>query len=217
MKHSTAEEEPAYAAALFGVEIDRARRFAENLVREGEERGLIGPEEPARLWSRHIVNCVLLAPELGESGTDHPLRVADIGSGAGLPGLVLAIARPDIDFTLIEPLERRTRWLREQVDDLELDNVEVFTGRAEDFPQKHTFDVVTARAVKALKTLIPMISPLVIKGGSIVLLKGARIDEEIEAAASQISKYSLVNVSTAVLGEGVVPEPTRMFSATVNK
>lgn len=216
MKHFDVEAEPSYAEALFGVEIERARRFAENLAHEGEERGLIGPDEPARLWTRHIVNCVLLAPELGESGTEHPLRVADIGSGAGLPGLVLAIARPDIDFTLIEPLERRTRWLSEQVDDLELDNVVVFTGRAEDFPQKHTFDVVTARAVKALKTLIPMIAPLVDHGGSIKLLKGARIEDEIEAAAAQISKYKLSEISARLLGEDVVPEPTRLFSATVD-
>ncbi|PTW90974.1 16S rRNA m(7)G-527 methyltransferase [Microbacteriaceae bacterium MWH-Ta3] len=216
MKHIDVETEPAYAEALFGVEIERARRFADNLAREGEERGLIGPDEPARLWTRHLVNCVLLAPELGESGTEHPLRVADIGSGAGLPGLVLAIARPDIDFTLIEPLERRTRWLSEQVEDLELDNVVVFTGRAEDFPQKRTFDVVTARAVKALKTLIPMIAPLVDHGGSIKLLKGARIDEEIEAATAQITRFALTDISAQVLGEGLVPEPTRMFSATVN-
>jgi 16S rRNA (guanine527-N7)-methyltransferase len=217
VKHFEAEEEPTYAAVLFGDEIARARRFAENLIREGEERGLIGPDEPARLWTRHLVNCVLLAPELGNSTSEHRLRVADIGSGAGLPGLVLAIARPDIDFTLIEPLERRTRWLREQVEDLDLENVTVFTGRAEDFPEKQAFDVVTARAVKALKTLIPMISPLVATGGSIKLLKGARIDDEISAASSQISRFALTNISTAVLGEGVVPEPTRMFSATVSR
>ncbi len=217
MKHFDAEEEPACAAALFGDEIARARRFAENLIHEGEERGLIGPDEPARLWSRHVVNCVLLAPELGQSHSERRLRVADIGSGAGLPGLVLAIARPDIDFTLIEPLERRTRWLREQVEDLQLDNVEVFTGRAEDYPNKQAFDVVTARAVKALKTLIPMISPLVALGGSIKLLKGARIDDEISAATRQISRFALTDISTAVLGEGVVPEPTRMFSATLSR
>ena len=194
------------------------RKFTENLGTQGEELGLIGPDEAARLWTRHILNCALLAPELGISRPgDARTRVADVGSGAGLPGLVLAMVRPDCDFVLIEPLERRTRWLREQVSELGLTNVEVFTGRAEDYPAKRTFDFVTARAVKALKGLIPWLEPLVRDGGSIVLLKGQRIDEEIADAQSVTRKHKLTKLRTAVLGEGKVAEPTRLFAAKVER
>ena len=216
MKHSAIEQEPAAAADLCGGGISLVRQFAKNLGVHGEELGLIGPEEAARLWTRHILNCALLAPELGSSEHSR-LRVADIGSGAGLPGLVLAMVRPDCDFVLIEPLERRTRWLRDQVAELGLRNVEVFTGRAEEYPDKRSFDVVTARAVKALKGLIPWLEPLVRDGGSIVLLKGQRIDEEIADAQSITRKHKLTDLRTAVLGEGKVAEPTRLFAAKVER
>src|SRR6478609_2999950 len=120
------EVEPAVAAELFGDRIEIARAFAANLARHGEELGLIGPLELPRLWTRHILNSALVAPLL------RPGRVGDVGSGAGLPGLVLAIMRPDVTFTLIEPMERRVAWLRRQADELELANVEVVRARAEE-------------------------------------------------------------------------------------
>lgn len=196
------------------------RRFAENLGKYGEEWGLIGPDEAGRLWSRHLLNCALLAPELDRRDVADRgvrLRVADVGSGAGLPGLVLAMVRPDCDFVLIEPLERRTRWLRDQVLELGLSNVEVFTGRAEEYGNTRTFDVVTARAVKALKGLIPWLEPLLVDGGRMLLLKGQRVDEEIDEARKVLAQYKLVDAHSEVLGVGKVAEPTRLFAATVER
>lgn len=220
MKHSAIEQEPAEAADLCGGGISLMRRYAENLGKHGEEWGLIGPDEAGRLWSRHLLNCALLAPELDrrhESARGTRLRVADVGSGAGLPGLVLAIVRPDCDFVLIEPLERRTRWLREQVAQLALTNVEVFTGRAEEYGNTRTFDVVTARAVKALKGLIPWLEPLLVDGGRVLLLKGQRVDEEIAEARKVLTKHKFVDAHSEVLGLGKVAEPTRLFAATVER
>lgn len=217
MKHSAIEQEPAEAESLCGGGISLVRRFAASLGIHGEEWGLIGPDEAGRLWSRHLLNCALLAPELDGPMQGERLRVADVGSGAGLPGLVLAMIRRDCDFVLIEPLERRTRWLHEQVAELGLTNVEVFTGRAEEYPAKQSFDVVTARAVKALKGLIPWLEPLVADGGRIVLLKGQRIEEEIADAQSVIRKHKLTGARAEVLGLGKVAEPTRLFAATVER
>lgn len=219
MKHSDIEVEPHEAAALCGQGIERVRQFTQSLGQLGEERGLIGPDEPQRLWSRHILNCALLAPELGvaSGGGFARLLVADVGSGAGLPGMVLAMIRPDCDFVLIEPLERRTKWLHEQIEELQLTNVVVFNGRAEDYPSQHTFDVVTARAVKALKGLIPIVAPLAKPGGRIILLKGQRIDTEIEESQAVMSKFHLVDVRAETLGLGKVAEPTRLFAATVER
>ena len=219
MKHSGIEVEPTEAAELCGPGLEKVRRFTQALGLFGEELGLIGPDEPQRLWTRHILNCALLAPELGDSGANGSARltVADVGSGAGLPGLVLAMIRPDCDFVLIEPLERRTKWLRRQIGELELTNVDVFNGRAEDYPNKNSFDVVTARAVKALKGLIPIVAPLVKSGGRIVLLKGERIETEIDEARPVMARFRLVDVRAEVLGLGKAPEPTRLFAATVER
>jgi len=205
---SDVEVEPAIAAELFGDRIDVARSFTEALVREGEERGLIGPLELPRLWTRHILNSVIAAPLFHGS-------VADIGSGAGLPGVVLAIARPDVQWTLIEPMERRVTWLNEQVSSLGLSNVEVLRARAEDVRRPEGFDVVTARAVSALRTLIPLTAPLVRDGGELTLLKGLNAANEIDAAQKQIKKFRLADVRVEVLGEGVLTETTRVVRARV--
>ncbi|MHC9045452.1 16S rRNA (guanine(527)-N(7))-methyltransferase RsmG [Microbacterium saperdae] len=202
------ETEPAIAAELFGDRIDVARAFTDALAREGEERGLIGPLELPRLWTRHILNSVIGAPLFHGS-------VADIGSGAGLPGLVLAIARPDVQWTLIEPMERRVNWLNEQVAELGLDNVEVHRARAEEVQRPEGFDVVTARAVSALRTLIPLTAPLVKDGGELALFKGMNAANEIDAAQKPIKKYRLSNVRVEVLGEGVLSETTRVVRAVV--
>lgn len=202
------EAEPAVAATLFGDRIDAARAFTDALAREGEQRGLIGPLELPRLWTRHILNSAIAAPLFHG-------RVADIGSGAGLPGLVLAIARPDVHWTLIEPMERRVTWLTEQVDELGLENVEILRARAEDVGRPGAFDVVTARAVSALRTLLPLTAPLVRDGGEVTLLKGMNAANEIDAAQKQIKKYKLSDVRVEVLGEGVLPEITRVIRAFV--
>ena len=205
---SDIEREPDAAAEIFGDRIGLARRFTEALGEHGEERGLIGPLEPPRLWSRHILNSAVTAPLF--SG-----RVGDVGSGAGLPGIVLAIARPDVEWILIEPMERRVAWLTEQIDELGLDNVEVLRARAEDWRRGPVLDAATARAVSALRTLVPLTAPLVRDGGELILLKGANASAEIEAADKQLRKYRLSNVRLEVVGEGLLDEPTRVVRATV--
>jgi 16S rRNA (guanine527-N7)-methyltransferase len=204
------ETEPAQAAELFGDRIELARAFTADLARRGEELGLIGPLELPRLWTRHILNSVLVAPLLS------PGVVGDIGSGAGLPGIVLAIARPDVSFVLIEPMERRVDWLTRESADLGLENVRVIRARAEETKLDWPLDQVTARAVSALSTLIPLTAPLVKAGGEMIFMKGARVDDEVLAAAKAIRKARLMNVEVLVLGEGVVPEVTRVFRATVD-
>lgn len=203
----TVEVEPDVAPSLFGDRIDLARAFTANLAAQGEERGLIGPLELPRLWTRHVLNSAIAAPLFHGSA-------ADIGSGAGLPGIVLAIARPDVSFTLVEPMERRVAWLTEQVEELGLRNVTVLRARAEDVEPKQ-FDVVTARAVSALRTLLPFTAPLVRDGGDLALLKGKNAEAEIDAAAKQVKKYRLGDVRVEVLGEGVIAETTRVVRATV--
>jgi 16S rRNA (guanine527-N7)-methyltransferase len=202
------EVEPAVAAEIFGTRIDLARQFTQALAEHGEERGLIGPLEPPRLWSRHILNSAVTAPLF--SG-----RVGDVGSGAGLPGLVLAIARPDVEWILVEPMERRIAWLSEQVAELGLDNVEVVRARAEDWRRGPVLDAVTARAVSALRTLVPLTAPLVRDGGELILLKGANASLEIESADKVLRKYRVSNVRLEVVGEDLLPEPTRVVRATV--
>ena len=204
------EAEPVAAARLFGDRIETARRFTANLAAHGEERGLIGPLELPRLWTPHILNSAIAAPYFAGSAVD-------VGSGAGLPGLVLAIARPDVEWTLIEPMERRTAWLTEQVSDLELDNVTVERMRGEEWSRGRVFDVATARAVSALRTLLPFTAPLVRPGGRLVFLKGANVAGEIDAAAKQIRTYGLQDVSVEIVGEGVLDEPTRVFLATLSR
>jgi len=203
---SIVEAEPAVAAVLFGDRIDLARKFTAALAAEGELRGLIGPLELPRLWTRHILNSAIAAPLFRGS-------VADVGSGAGLPGLVLSIARPDVSWTLIEPMERRVAWLSEQVDALGLDNVKVLRARAEDVGLE--FDVVTARAVSALRTLVPITAPLVKDGGELIFLKGHNVPAEIDAAQKVLKKHKVTDVSVDVLGEGVIAEMTRVFRARV--
>ncbi|MFC0680357.1 16S rRNA (guanine(527)-N(7))-methyltransferase RsmG [Lysobacter korlensis] len=203
------EPEPAAATQLFGNSIELARRFTDDLARYGEELGLIGPVELPRLWSRHVLNSALLAALL------RPGRVGDVGSGAGLPGLVLAIARPDVDFVLIEPMERRVDWLLTERDRLGLTNVEVVRARAEEAQLEQPLDQVTARAVSALSRLIPWCAPLVRPGGDLLFLKGARVADEVAAASKVIKKWHLKDVEILELGEGLVPETTRVFRARV--
>ncbi|MCW2289333.1 16S rRNA (guanine(527)-N(7))-methyltransferase RsmG [Leucobacter luti] len=206
----TLEGEPTAAAEIAGERITVLRAFAADLAERGEELGLIGPVELPRLWTRHLLNSAVLAP-LIQSGA----RVADIGTGGGMPGLVLAIVRPDAQFLLIEPMERRCAWLNEQIDRLELENVEVRRGRAEEFHDAFEVDQVTARAVTALRKLVPITAPLLRDGGEMLFLKGAAIDAEIEAAAKTLRKYRASDVTVEELGVGQLAETTRVFRAKI--
>jgi 16S rRNA (guanine527-N7)-methyltransferase len=203
------EPEPAVAERLAGDRIEVLRAFTANLGAQGEERGLIGPLEPPRLWSRHVLNSAIMAPLL------RPGYVGDIGSGAGLPGLVLAIVRPDVEFVLVEPLERRVAWLSEQAAELGLSNVSVVRARAEEAKLDRPLDQVTARAVSALRTLLPLTAPLLRDGGELVLMKGVSAEAEIAAAEKPLRKYQVSNVTVEVLGEGVLDEVTRVVRGTV--
>jgi 16S rRNA (guanine527-N7)-methyltransferase len=207
---TTLEPEPPLAAELFGPRIELARRYTDELARRGEELGLVGPLELPRLWTRHVLNSALLAPLLS------PGLVGDVGSGAGLPGLVLAIARPDVDFVLIEPMERRVEWLREMVLLLGLSNADVLRARAEEVRLERPLDQVTARAVSALARLIPLAVPLVRSGGELLFLKGANVDREVESAAKAIRKARLSEVEILLLGAELGTEVTRVFRATVD-
>lgn len=204
------ESEPAVAETIFGDRIDLARQFTTALVAHGEERGLIGPQELPRIWTRHVLNCAVAAPLFPVDG-----RVGDVGSGGGLPGIVLAVARPDIRWELIEPMERRVTWLTEQVDALGLENVTVHRARAEEAAVEGMLDAVTARAVSALRTLIPWTAPLVRDGGELILLKGRSVENEIDAAQKVLRKHRVGEPRVEVLGEGLLDEETRVFRATV--
>lgn len=197
------ESELRAADEYFGDRLPLAERFIGHLCTTGIEHGLLGPREVPRMWSRHLLNCAALGPELPR-GSD----VADVGSGAGLPGIALAIARPDCHFTLVEPMERRIQWLDTVVKDLELDNVELIRARAEEVTDEVMADVVTARAVSSLKSLIPMTAPLLGEGGRLMLLKGRSAEDEIRAAQKALHKHKLTRPEVRILGEGVLETPT---------
>jgi 16S rRNA (guanine527-N7)-methyltransferase len=180
-----------------------AERYAELLATDGVVRGLIGPREASRLWDRHLVNCALLADLLPADAT-----VCDIGSGAGLPGVVLAIARPDLSVTLVEPLLRRTTFLEEVVTELSLGSVEVVRGRAEALHGQRRFDVVTARAVAPLSRLLGWTMPLVAPTGALVAMKGSSVAAEIEAARPDLARWGCREPEVHILGEGVVESTT---------
>lgn len=171
---------PPAVRALFGDATERAEQYVRLLATEGTVRGLIGPREVPRLWDRHLLNSVALAP-LVPAGA----RVVDVGSGAGLPGIPLAMARPDLTVTLLEPLARRVTFLDECVDALRLANVTVVRGRAEEGPVVRSLggaDVVTARAVAPLEKLAAWCLPLLRPGGQLLALKGSSAAEELAAA-----------------------------------
>ncbi len=171
---------PPGAAAVFGAGWPRLLRYADLLAGPGVVRGLLGPREVSRLWERHLLNCAQIAPAFGPGA-----RVCDVGSGAGLPGVVLSLVRPDLEVTLLEPLLRRTRFLQEVVDDLALERVHVVRGRAEDRAGAD-FDAVTARAVAPLDRLVGWTLPLCRPGGRLLAMKGSSAAAELEAARSAL-------------------------------
>lgn len=208
MKHF--EAEPAAAVAIFGDQIDQARSFAQTLANDSDELGLLGPRELDKLWSRHILNSAVVA-ELVRPGD----KVADVGSGAGLPGIPMAIASPDAQFVLIEPMERRSSWMLEVVEDLGLNNVRILRSRAEDVSEQD-FDIVTARAVAALDKLLKMCVPLLKPGGALIALKGSKAAEEIANAKKLEKKLGISSFEILVCGEKILAEPTSVVKTTLD-
>jgi len=202
--------EKAAAEKIFGDRLGLAERYVEHLATSGMERGLLGPREVPRLWSRHVLNCAVVAELIAQGA-----RVADVGSGAGLPGLTLALARRDLKLTLIEPLERRVVWLNEVVQDLGLDNVTVVRMRAEQAVGQAAADVVTARAVSALKNLAGLTIPLLEGHGEVLAIKGRSASEEIDKAAKTIRKLGGTATSVVTVGEGLLEEPTTVVRIVV--
>nr|WP_052311853.1 MULTISPECIES: 16S rRNA (guanine(527)-N(7))-methyltransferase RsmG [unclassified Actinoplanes] len=191
------------AREVFGDRLALAGRFAQLLATEGVLRGLIGPRETPRLWERHLVNCGVMS-QLFPIGAS----VVDVGSGAGLPGIVLAVARPDLEITLVEPLARRTAFLTETVDELELHNVTVVRGRASEvIGQVADADVVTARAVAALDVLAGWCLPLARVGGTLLALKGASAEEEIGEHGAQIARLGGGRPEIRFCGAGLIEPP----------
>lgn len=205
MSHNVPISATEHQAAqhIFGERLPLAERYVEHLATSGIERGLIGPREVPRLWGRHVLNCAIMAELMPEGAT-----VADVGSGAGLPGLTLALARPDLRINLIEPLERRTIWLNEVIEDLQLSNVEVLRARSEQLFDEVSVDIVTARAVSALKNLIGMCMPLANATGELLALKGRSAAEEIEAAAKVLKKFKCAEPEILTVGADVLEEPS---------
>jgi 16S rRNA (guanine527-N7)-methyltransferase len=195
---------PVEARRVFASDrVGLAERYAHLLATEGVLRGLIGPREAPRLWDRHLLNSAVLSEAIPESAT-----VCDIGTGAGLPGLVVAIARPDLQVTLVEPLLRRTTFLEEVVDDLGLDHVSVVRGRADDLHGRETFDIVTSRAVAPLERLLGWSMPLVAPEGALVAMKGRSVHEEIESARTFLETWRCAEPEVRELGADVVSPPT---------
>ena len=198
---------PEGGSSHFGAETwGRLLQFAEMLVREGELRGLVGPRELERLWTRHILNSTAVLDYIPDGAS-----VGDVGSGAGFPGLVVAIARPDSRVTLIDSMDRRCEWLRDAVAELGLSNVSVRHGRSEEFRGRFMADVVTARAVANLKKLLPWTMPLVRPGGSLVGLKGVRVDDEIDDAVKELRLYRAAWADVHVVTAFGTSEETRVL------
>lgn len=199
---------PAIAAEIFQENLTNAIRYHHLLATDGLERGFMGPRELPRLWERHILNCAVI----GEAIDPH-VTVADIGSGAGLPGIPLALARPDLEVFLIEPLLKRSTFLSEVVEALDLPNVTVLRGRAEEKDIKKqvgTVDVVTSRAVAPLGKLCGWSLPLVAKGGKMLAMKGSSVHEELARDGAQIKKAGGGKAKIFVVGKQF-PEPTTLI------
>jgi 16S rRNA (guanine527-N7)-methyltransferase len=204
---------PTEALGVFALRLPLAERYAAFLADAGVERGLIGPREAPRLWDRHLLNCAVVEEILPEG-----CSVADLGSGAGLPGLVLAIARPDLRITLIEPLLRRTVFLEEAVELLGLrDQVTIWRGRADEFRGRAEFDRVTSRAVAALPKLAGWSVPLTRVGGEVVALKGSSAAEEVAAARKDLRRLGVERTSVETLGTGRLSQPTTVVRLFVTR
>jgi 16S rRNA (guanine527-N7)-methyltransferase len=203
---------PADAAAIFGGGLAGAERFADLLATDGVAWGLIGPREAERLWSRHLLNCAVVASTV-------PARVAviDVGSGAGLPGMVWALARPDLEVTLIEPLLRRSRFLEQAVARLGLSNVSVVRARAEELHGHRYADVVTARAVAPMERLARWCLPLVRSGGELIAFKGRSAQADLDASRPLLRSMGATSAVVTTYGEGVVDPVATVIRVLVDR
>ena len=201
---------PAEAVSFFGDRLPAAEAFVAVLADTGVSHGLIGPREVPRLWDRHVLNCAVI-----EDAFPADVRNIDVGSGAGLPGLALAIARPDLELHLVEPMQRRTDWLSVAVASIGLDNVTVHRGRAEEFHGVLSAPFVTARAVAPLDRLARWTFPLLEAGGRLVAMKGSSVHEELATHERTLRKLGMTGAAVVEHGAGVVEVPTTTADLTV--
>jgi 16S rRNA (guanine527-N7)-methyltransferase len=214
VKHGEAPDVPSAAAAVFGPRLDLAERYAAILAGAGIERGILGPGEVPRLWERHVLNSAAVAELVGDDET-----VADVGSGAGLPGIPLALARPAARVILIEPLLRRAEFLQEVVDELGLD-VAVVRGRAEEpnvLRQVGEMDAVTSRAVASLEKLAKWSLPLLRDGGRMLAMKGDRADDEVGEHRRAMSLLGAVDIGVVKCGVDYLTPPATVVVARRGK
>jgi 16S rRNA (guanine527-N7)-methyltransferase len=214
VKHGKAPDAPSVAAAVFGPRLDLAERYAGILAGAGIERGILGPGEVPRLWDRHVLNSAAVAELIEDDET-----VADVGSGAGLPGIPLALARPAVRIVLIEPLLRRAEFLKEVVDDLGLDAV-VVRGRAEDGDVRRELgemDVVTSRAVASLDKLARWSLPLLREGGRMLAMKGDRAEDEVGEHRRVMSSLGAVDIGVVKCGVDYLTPPATVVVARRGK
>ncbi len=188
--------------SLFGARVAAVRRYADLLRGAGVDLGFLGPQERDRIWQRHILNCAVTAPVFRQGST-----VCDVGSGAGLPGIVLALSRPDLRITLIEPLLRRWKFLSDIVTTLDIP-VEVVHSRAQELSKTRKFDYVTARAVAPLGRLVIWTLPLWNPDGELVAIKGQSVEQEIASVFPKLRRLTVSEPTIERWGRGVVTPPT---------
>lgn len=203
---------PEGAHRLFGERLPRAETFARILADTGVSHGLIGPREVPILWERHILNCAAI-----EDAFPTDAHVIDVGSGAGLPGLALAVVRPDLHLTLVEPMQRRTEWLATAVDEIGLDRVTIRRGRAEEFHDRLRSPFVTARAVARLDKLARWCFPLVEDDGMLVALKGRSAEEELEATSKALRRLGMRTATVTRHGEDLLETPAMTIDCVVSR
>jgi 16S rRNA (guanine527-N7)-methyltransferase len=205
---------PAHARKRLGAEaLTRLTRYGELLATVGVVRGLIGPREVPILWNRHLLNCAAMT-----EAVERQAKVVDIGTGAGLPGLVLALIRPDLQLVLIDTLQRRCEFLSEVITEFQMaDRVTVMWGRAEEVPPQEA-DIVTSRAVAALKKLAPWCMPHARIGGRMLAMKGQKAADELQAAHKVLHKWSAAKHAQIITcGTGWIDPPVTLVSATRRK
>jgi 16S rRNA (guanine527-N7)-methyltransferase len=203
---------PEQARAVFGQVIGTAERYARLLAGPGVERGLIGPAEAVRIWDRHLINCAVVAELIPPSSS-----VIDVGSGAGLPGLVLAMLLPGVRVTLLEPMERRVTFLAECISELGLDNAVVHRSRAEDAAGQLAADVVIARAVAPLERLAGLALGLTRPGGLVLAIKGASAEQEVAQAGPTLRQLGARDVRIVRAGAGRIDEPATVVRFTAGR
>jgi 16S rRNA (guanine527-N7)-methyltransferase len=198
------------ASAIFGDRLPLAERYAVELATSAVVRGLIGPREVDRIWERHILNCAVIGEVIAEGST-----VVDVGSGAGLPGIPLALASPSLTVHLVEPLLRRVQWLAETLEVLALPNVTVERARAEDSELRGRADVVTGRAVAPLARLLPMVAPLLKEPGLVVALKGSAAGVELDEAADVLRQAGVHDARVVECGVDLLLAPTTVVTMSI--